>query len=158
MKSTLILSIFIIICSVYLTLQYTVTLNLNDSILDHNDYKMIHDHNDKDMIHEYQFLDHPHHHNDHNDHSRMLINSYLQIPKYTWRGVACSSNGKYIAAVGEYTNVYVSNDYGNNWTETNVGQYNWEAIASDSTGQHLGVVGLNTYIFTSGNWYLTSYA
>ena len=151
MKSAIILSIFIIICSVYLTLQYTVTLNLNDSIHDHNDNNTIHDHND--MIHEYQF---PHHYNYH-DHSRMLINSYIQIPKYTWRGVACSSNGKYIAAVGEYTNVYVSNNYGNDWTETNVGQYNWEAIASDSTGQHLGVVGLNTYIFTSGNWHLISY-
>ena len=146
MKSNLILSNFIIIYSVYLTLQSTVSSNVNQTIHNHN---IIHNHNDSNTD---QFHDHPHHHHDHDhDHSRILINSYIQVPSKTWRGVACSSNGKYIAAVGEYTNVYVSNNYGNNWTETNVGQYNWEAIASDSTGQHLGVVGLNTYIFTSGN-------
>ena len=152
MKSNLILTLsnFIIIYSVYLTLQSTVSSNVNQTIHNHN---VIHNHNDSNKD---QFHDHPHHHHDYDhdhdhDHSRILINSYIQVPSKTWRGVACSSNGKYIAAVGEYTNVYVSNDYGNNWTETNVGKYNWEAIGSDSTGQHLGVVGLNTYIFTSGN-------
>lgn len=148
MKSNLILSNFIIISSVYLTLQSTVSSNFNQTIHNHN---VIHNHNDSNKD---QFHDHPHHHHDYDhdhDYSRILINSYIQVPSKTWRGVACSSNGKYIAAVGEYTNVYISNDYGNNWTETNVGIYNWEAIGSDSTGQHLGVVGLNTYIFTSGN-------
>lgn len=149
MKSTLIL---FIIYSVSLTLQYTVSVNVNNLIHDHNFNDSIHDNYDNDMIYDNNnnnIIDENHYNN--HDHSRILINSYIQIPSETWRGVACSSSGKYIAAVGEYTNVYVSNDYGNNWIETNVGKYNWEAIASDSTGQHLGVVGLQTYIFTSGN-------
>ena len=75
----------------------------------------------------------------------------------TWTGIACSSNGQYVAACdggagGHGGYIYVSNDYGVTFFEhKELGQQNWRSIDISNDGQFAAVVSDTDY------WYSNSH-
>lgn len=70
-----------------------------------------------------------------------------------WNGVAISGNGQYqLSGTSIDGSLYVSSDYGANWTaKTSMGNYWWEAFAISGNGQYQYANGYTT----SGSTYVT---
>jgi photosystem II stability/assembly factor-like uncharacterized protein len=85
------------------------------------------------------------------------------VSNRNWSGVSISSTGQYQSAVDSGGLLYISNDYGNNWTNIydDVNYKNWTSIAVSANGKYQTAVnGDNGSIYFStsyGNsWMITS--
>jgi photosystem II stability/assembly factor-like uncharacterized protein len=78
-----------------------------------------------------------------------------------WTDVAISNNGRYITVVsftgGPCNNckgIYVSNDYGQTWTEV-IGAGSWFRVSMSDNGQYQTVAGINSQLLVSNNFGVT---
>ncbi len=73
----------------------------------------------------------------------------------TYTNVCCSSNGKYVATCVSGGNIWISNDYGNTWSEknTNNPNKNWKSICISATGKFIyACESTNNYIWKSSDY------
>lgn len=67
-----------------------------------------------------------------------------------WKGVASSSDGKFLVACVDAANLYLSSDYGATWTEkTGFGTPPWTGVCSSDDGYKLAGCINGYYIYTS---------
>ncbi|MDB6067664.1 MAG: hypothetical protein JWR26_3872 [Pedosphaera sp.] len=76
-----------------------------------------------------------------------------RVGSQNWAGIACSTNGTKMVAVGEGSPIYTSTDSGTNWTARDASR-NWADVASSADGTKLvaaegGVWGVAGQIYTS---------
>ena len=79
------------------------------------------------------------------------------LPNLLWTSIAMSDNGKYQSAVSTSNgNVYLSSNFGVNWTTVSVSAFGSNSISLSSTGQYQSVVFLNNLdtgcVYTSSNF------
>ena len=73
-------------------------------------------------------------------------------PEENWRDIASDNTGQYLTAVGSYTNIWSSSDYGYSWQENAMAsQLDWISVASDTTGKFIVAVGKYTHVWTSND-------
>mmetsp|Transcript_18638 Transcript_18638/g.20263 ORF Transcript_18638/g.20263 Transcript_18638/m.20263 type:complete len:342 (-) Transcript_18638:148-1173(-) len=78
-------------------------------------------------------------------------------PALNWKSVAIDTSGKYHVAAAAYNNdwdqgysIYLSDDYGANWSQSKSPSLDWRNIYSDSTGQLLiGYAAYNSFTSSS---------
>ena len=85
-----------------------------------------------------------------------------EFDDHNWVACDMSSDGKYMAAVEVTGEIYISNDFGNNWTKNNnanVRDRNWQDISISANGRFMTAVEKNGYVFVSTdfglNWSVT---
>lgn len=87
-----------------------------------------------------------------------ILTSVTAAPN--WYGITSSSDGSFIAATSYTNGIYISSNYGNNWTQTTAINANWLQIVSSSNGTFLAAIVQNGYIYISNNsgvsWVQTS--
>jgi photosystem II stability/assembly factor-like uncharacterized protein len=77
-----------------------------------------------------------------------------------WVSVAMSQDGKYQTAlawddISEVGEIYISNNYGLNWTQTYQGVKEWKKVDLNSSGQFQTAIAKNSKIFISSDYGLT---
>tara|TARA_B110000285_G_scaffold230632_1_gene297615 strand:+ start:886 stop:2736 length:1851 start_codon:yes stop_codon:yes gene_type:complete len=82
-----------------------------------------------------------------------------EFDDHNWVGCDMSSDGQYMAAIEVTGEVYISSDFGNNWTKidnANVQDKQWQAISISASGRFLTAVEKNGYVYVStdfgSNW------
>lgn len=85
-----------------------------------------------------------------------------EFDDHNWVACDMSSDGKYMAAIEVTGEIYISNDFGNNWTKNNnanVRDRNWQDISISANGRFMTAVEKNGYVFVSTdfglNWSVT---
>lgn len=85
--------------------------------------------------------------------ARAIFNAVLTSK--TWTGIAMSDDGKYRTASCNSDYLYVSSDYGANWTTKSVSG-NWERVEMSGTGQYQAAIlytGANEgYVYVSSDY------
>ena len=79
----------------------------------------------------------------------------LDISSSVYHSAACvSSTGQYMAIASKDIGVYMSSDYGENWSvKYNPGnQEDWCGMVMDDTGQYIVLVGRNSFIHSSNDF------
>ena len=71
-----------------------------------------------------------------------------------WYGVVTRSNGKYLAAVASYDNLYTSSDYGATWSvKGSQGEQSWYFVNMSNDGQYLALsLNYSTYMYLSDDY------
>ena len=71
-----------------------------------------------------------------------------------WSGVVTRSNGKYLAAVAAYDNLYTSSDYGATWSvNSSLGAKDWYYVSMSNDGQYLALsLSYSTYMYLSDDY------
>jgi len=68
-----------------------------------------------------------------------------------WTDVAMSGDGKKIAAVAYFDNVYISNDAGVSWQSANLPSGEWSSVASSADGKTILAAAVNGPVYLSRN-------
>jgi hypothetical protein len=79
------------------------------------------------------------------------------LPPTNWYSIAMSSSGQYMTACvyggsGSNCGIYVSNDSGDNWNQTNPDYGNWISISTSSSGQYMAACVFGDSIYVSNNY------
>eukprot|EP01040_Poterioochromonas_malhamensis_P015014 gene15014-16723_t len=80
-------------------------------------------------------------------------NNYQGQSNY-WPYIAADSTGRYLAASSSYSKavIYLSSNYGVNWTLSSAPIRSWSSLCSDSTGQYLVAGVYKGYIYASSDY------
>eukprot|EP01040_Poterioochromonas_malhamensis_P007591 gene7591-8194_t len=75
-------------------------------------------------------------------------------PDNYWPYIAGDSTGRYLAASSSYYKsvIYISSNYGVNWTLSSAPVRSWSSLCSDSTGQYLVAGVYKGYIYASSDY------
>ena len=71
-----------------------------------------------------------------------------------WTGVVARSNGKYLAAVATYDNLYTSSDYGATWSvNSSLGNKYWQFVNMSDDGKYLALsIDSSEFMYLSDNY------
>ena len=88
-----------------------------------------------------------------------IINDrYREFDDHNWVGCDMSSDGRYMAAIEVTGEIYISSDFGENWTKNeneNVKDRQWQAISMSSNGKLITAVEKNGFVFISLDYGVT---